>query len=196
MGLRFCIWGWLFCIWCGDLGEFNLDRMTKEREIGHLNEKFSKAKASFLVDFKGVDVGQITSLRKGLAGAGAQIKVVRNTLAKVSLKKQSDEKLAKLADHFDGPNAIVFAYEDVPNVAKVLCDFDKELACLKLKIGYMNTELLDVNKIVYLSKLPSKDELRSHFLNILQAVQVKFLRQLKAPGESFVRLLKAKEKKI
>lgn len=172
-----------------------MDRMTKEREIGYLNEKFSKAKASFLVNFKGVDVGQITSLRKGLAGAGAQMKVVRNTLAKVSLKKQDDENLAKLSSHFDGPNAIVFAYDDVSSVAKVLCDFDKELECLKLKIGYMGMELLDASKIVYLSKLPSKDELRSRFLSILQAVQVKFLRQLKAPGESFVRLLKAKESK-
>ncbi len=169
--------------------------MTKEREIGHLDEKFSKAKASFLVDFKGVDVGQITSLRKGLAGAGAQMKVVRNTLAKVSLKKCSDKSLAKLVDHFDGPNAIVFAYDDVPSVAKVLCDFDKELESLKLKIGHMGAELLDASKIVYLSKLPSKDELRSRFLSILQAVQVKFLRQLKAPGQSFVCLLKAKESK-
>ncbi len=183
------VFAFLFSI---DLGEFSLDRLRKEQEISSLIDKFSKAKASFLVNFKGINVEQVTSLRKGLVNSGAEMKVIRNTLAKVSLKGDSD-KFAMLEEHFVGPNALVFAYEDVPKIAKILCEFQEELESLKLKVGLMDGQKLDSDKIVYLSKLPSLDELRAKFLSVLGAVQSKFLRQLKAPQSSFVRLLRAKE---
>ena len=84
------------------LGEFSLDRERKEQEIKNLQEKFSKAQASFLVNFKGTNVSEVTNLRKELIKAGAEFRVVRNTLAKVSLKKGAKE-LATLEDYFTGP---------------------------------------------------------------------------------------------
>ena len=169
-----------------------MDRSEKEKEISYLRDTFSKAKASFLIDFKGANVSEVTSLRKKLVSSGASMRVVRNTLAKVSLAGE-EKALSVLGEHFVGTNAVVFAKEDPVNVAKILCEFESDLESLKLKVGLMDGEKLLRDNIVYLSKLPSKPELRSKFLSVLQAVQSKFLRQLNAPAENFVHLIKAKE---
>ena len=172
-----------------------MDRLQKAEEISTLSQQFSKMKAAFLVDFKGMNVEQVTSLRKKLRGAKAEMRVVRNTLAKRALKEYPKTD-AVMHDTLVGTNAFVFAFEDVSAPAKILSDFAKDVEQLQLKIGVMDGTKLDQEGIKYLATLPSKEVLRAQLLGVFSAPMAKFLGQLEAAPSSFVRLLSAQKTKL
>ena len=169
-----------------------MTRAPKESEITAISEKFAKAKAAFLVDFKGMKVEQATTLRKKLFPIGAEMKVVRNTLAKRALKNYPDIEKA-IATSFKGTNAIVFAYEDAPALAKALTLYAKDVEMLQLRTGVMDGQQMDEKKISFLSTLPSKEVLRAQFLGVLNAPATKLARTLKEAPASLVRVLAAKK---
>lgn len=167
-----------------------MTRAEKAAEITVISEKFGKAKAAFLVDFKGMSVEEVTQLRKTLNPLDSEMRVVRNTLAKLALKEHPEMETA-ISNSFEGPNAVVFAYEDVSGPAKALSNFSKEVESLSLKTGVMDGKALDEAQINYLATLPGKDELRAKLLGTLQAPMGKFLRVCSEVPGSFVRVLNA-----
>lgn len=168
--------------------------MTKEKktsEIQALSERFGKAKAAFLVDFKGLSVDQVTKLRKSLRPSDSEMKVVRNTLALRALKDHPTTESA-LKEDFVGNNAVVFAYSDASASAKVLSNYAKEVEDFVLKTGVMDGKKLDEARIKYLATLPGKDQLRAQFLGVLSAPMGKFVRTLNEVPSGFARVLNAK----
>jgi large subunit ribosomal protein L10 len=172
-------------------GQLMMTRAIKEQEVKSLADKIAKAKAAFIVDFKGMRVDQVTDLRKKLHPAESEMKVVRNTLAKRALKSYPEIDTA-LSASLKGTNAIVFAYGDVTAAAKTLSNYAKDVEIFQLKTGVMDGQKLDENKIKFLSTLPGKDQLRSQFLAVLNAPASKLARTLNEVPSSFARLLKAK----
>lgn len=168
-----------------------MTRERKEQEIKALETKLSKAKAAFIVDFKGMKVEQVTDLRKKLHPAESEMKVIRNTLAKRALKAYP-EMDAALSSSFKGTNAIVFAYGDISAAAKTLSTFAKDIEVFQLKTGVMDGKALDENKIKFLSTLPGKDQLRAQLLGVLMAPGTKLARTLNEVPSSFARVLKAR----
>jgi large subunit ribosomal protein L10 len=171
-----------------------ITRADKAQEIASLSEKFGRAKATFLVDFKGMTVEQVTSLRKRLVPVESEMQVVRNTLAIRALIDHPNAESA-IKDSFVGNNAVVFAYGEAPASAKALADFAKEVELLQLKVGVMDGQKLDTNRIKALANLPSKEVLRAQFLGVLQAPMSKFVRTLSAVPTGFVRVLAAHKDK-
>lgn len=169
-----------------------MNRAEKDLEIQSFTEKFGKAKAAFLVDFKGMKVEQVTSLRKKLHPVKAEMKVFRNTLAKRALKGFPGIEEA-LSSSFKGTNAVVFAYEDASALAKTLAAFAKDVELLQLKTGVMDGQKMDTKKIQFLATLPTKDVLRAQFLGVLQAPGTKLARTLKEVPASLARVLAAKK---
>jgi large subunit ribosomal protein L10 len=169
-----------------------ITRTDKEQEIKVLAEKFAKSKAAFIVDFKGMKVEQVTDLRKKLHPAEAEMKVVRNTLAKRALRSYPEIDSA-LSTHFRGTNAIVFSYGDVSAAAKTLSNFSKDVEVFQLKTGAMDGKALDENKIKFLATLPGKDQLRAQLLGVLSAPASKFARTLNEVPASLARVLAAKK---
>ncbi len=171
-----------------------ITRADKAQEIALLSEKFGRAKAAFLVDYKGMSVEQITSLRKKLVPVESEMKVVRNTLAIRALVDHPASEAA-IKDSFVGNNAVIFAYGDAPASAKALADFSKDVELLQLKVGVMDGQKLDTNRIKALASLPSKEVLRAQFLGLLQQPMAKFVRVLAAVPSGFVRVLSAQKEK-
>lgn len=169
-------------------------RAEKATEIASLSEKFGRSKAAFLVDFKGMTVEQVTSLRKKLVPVDSEMKVVRNTLAVRALMDHPQSESA-IKDSFVGNNAIVFAFGEAPATAKALADFAKEVELLQLKAGVMDGTKLDANGIKALANLPSKEVLRAQLLGVLQAPMSKFVGTLNAVPSGFVRVLAAHKDK-
>jgi large subunit ribosomal protein L10 len=172
-----------------------ITRADKAQEIASLSEKFGRAKAAFLVDFKGMTVEQVTTLRKKLVPVESEMKVVRNTLAIRALMDHPESESA-IKDSFVGTNAVVFAYADAPASAKALSDFAKEVELLQLKVGVMEGKALDANGIKALANLPSKEVLRAQLLGVLQAPMSKFVGTLNAVPSGFVRVLAAQKDKL
>lgn len=167
-----------------------LTRAQKTERISQLSDRLGKAKATFLVDFIGMNVEQVTTLRKTLSKSDSELKVVRNTLAKLALKDHPDADTA-LDGEFTGTNAFVFAYEDPSASAKALADFSKEVEALKLKTGVMEGQKLDGDKIKYLATLPSKDELRAKLLSVMNAPSTKMVRLMNAVPSGFLNVMNA-----
>ncbi len=171
-----------------------ITREDKAQEISSLSERFGRAKAAFLIDYKGMNVESVTKLRKILRPVQAEMKVVRNTLALRALKDHPAMESA-LKDSMVGTNAIVFAYGDAAAPAKTLSDFTKEVELLQIKSGAMDGQTLSEAKIKYLATLPSKAELQAKLLGVLQAPMSKFLGTLQAVPGGFVRVLAAHKDK-
>ena len=167
-----------------------LNRVQKVESVNSISENLEKSKAVFLVNFKGLNVEQITDLRKKLNPVQTKIKVVRNTLARRALKNHSEMESA-FQDEFKGPNAFVFSYEDPSASAKALSDFSKDIEFFELKVGFMEGQKLDKAKIHELATLPSKDELKAKLLNVMLAPASQMVRVLSAVPGSLVNVLNA-----
>ncbi len=134
-----------------------ITRAVKAQQIEALSERFGRAKAAFIVDYK------VTKLRKTLQPLNAEMKVVRNTLARLALKPHPGSDQA-ISDKFIGTNAVVFAYDDVGASAKALSEYAKEVEVFKLKSGVMEGKALNEGMIKVLASLPSKEVLRAQLL--------------------------------
>lgn len=167
-----------------------MTREKKASEITAISERMGKAKAAFLVDFKGLNVEEVTTLRKRLQPIDSEMRVVRNTLAKRALKDHPNIETF-LSEKFIGTNALVFAYEDASASAKALTEFGKEAEELQLKSGFMDGKELNEAQIKYLATLPGKDELRAQLLATMAAPMSKFVRTLDAVPSGFARVLNA-----
>lgn len=167
--------------------------MTRERkaqEIASISDKFGRSKAAFLVDFKGMDVENVTKLRKTLRPVESEMKVVRNTLALRALADHPDMKTA-LENEFIGTNAIVFAYNEPSAAAKALKNFGKEVEVFQIKSGAMDGQKLSEAGVNQLADLPGKDELRAMLLAVFAAPMTKFVQTAQAVPEGFARALNA-----
>jgi len=172
-----------------------LERAQKQQAVDTIADHFARAKAAFLVDFKGITVEDVTRLRKKLRAANSEMKVVRNTLARLAIARHPEKEPA-LKEHLRGTNAIVFSYEDASVSAKILADFAKEVEQLQLKAGLMENSPLSEEAIKRLATLPSKDVLRAQLLGLLQQPMAKFVGTLAAVPGGFARLLNAQKQKL
>jgi large subunit ribosomal protein L10 len=172
-----------------------VDRSQKSQQISEISDSFAKSKAAFLFDFKGMTVEQVTGLRKLLRKDNAEMRVVRNTLARLALKNHPSMTEA-LSEDFVGTNAIVFAFGDAGASAKALSNFAKDVEVMQIKCGVMEGKKLDIAGITYLATLPSKEVLRAQLLGLLQAPASKFVRTLAAAPSGLLTAMNAyKEKK-
>ena len=169
-----------------------MTRSQKATAISDLSERFGKAKAAFLVDYKGMNVEEVTELRKQLNRIQAEMKVVRNTLAKRALLDHP-ETLEAIDKEFVGTNAVVFAYDDVSAPAKALTLYGKDVEELQIKAGVMDGKALTEQQIEYLATLPSKEELQAKLLATFQAPMAKLVRTMNEVPAGFVRVLAAKK---
>ncbi len=167
-----------------------ITREAKAEEVAEISKRFAKAKAAFLVDFKGLTVEKVTKFRKLLSPVQSELKVVKNTLALRALK---DHQIFEgpLKDHFTGNNGVVFAYEDVSASAKAITGFVKDNEELQLKTGAMDGKALNEAQIKYLATLPGKPELQAKLLGTLQAPSQRFVSLLNQVPSQFVRVLAA-----
>lgn len=165
-----------------------LNRTTKKSQIAKLSDNFSRSKASFLVNCIGLNVEQMTELRKSLKQNQADIQVIRNTLSLLAMEGKSDLQTA-YEPLLEGPNAFVLVFEDVTKVAKIIDNFSEENEIFKIKKAVMDGAVLSGSEVKALAKLPSMEVLKSQLLGVLSAPLTKFLSTIKEVPQGFVRVL-------
>ncbi len=142
-----------------------MNKEEKTTEIQLVRDRFAKSQALFFAENVGLKAGEISDLRKKLRTESILFRVIKNRLVKRAL---SDSKIGGLDPFFKGPTAIVSTETDGVLLAKRLVDYTKTSEKLKLKGGYMQGEVLDLNKIKRLASLPSREELYAKLLGCLQ----------------------------
>ncbi len=165
-----------------------MNRTEKEQTVASLHTGFSEATFVSLVDFKGLNVPEISSLRHELRAAGTEFKVVKNTLARRALKGTD---LEQLEEHFEGPTAVALTTQDPAPSAKVLARFAKEHPKLEFKVGLLSGRPLSKESIETLSKLPPREVLLSMLLGTLKAPSGGLVNVLSGLLSKFVRTLAA-----
>jgi len=146
-----------------------------------------------VVNYKGLNVGHLTELRKRLVKAGAEIHVVKNSIFRLAAKEAG---VTDLNGSLLGQMAVVTGQRDISTAAKVVKSFGAEFDRLKVHFGYLNNQRLEQPAIMTLADLPSMEVLRGQLLGVLIAPTTKFVRLLNTPATQFARVLQARKDKL
>jgi len=167
-----------------------LRKDEKKELVTQLHEDLGESQAVFVTDYIGLNVEKITKLRKSIKGAGGTFKVVKNTLLRRAAKDTSADVVNDL---FIGPTAIAMVKGDPLGVAKALVDFAKDNEALEIQGGILGTQVLDLDRIQSLAKMPSKEVLLAKMLGSLNAPITNFVGVLAAMPRQLLYVLKAIE---
>lgn len=149
----------------------------KEAIVEEVAEKLNEAKSVFLTDFRGLNVREANRLRRSFSDASVQYRVVKNTLARLSVKSAGCDELL---EYLDGPTAMAFAMDDPSAPAKVIKEFSKESDKLTVKACLFEGVLIGTDKVGELANMPSRIELLGMLTGVLEAPLSNFVFSLNA----------------
>ncbi len=143
-----------------------MKREEKAQQISELEAGIGKAKNAFIIEFKGITVPQVTELRKQVRETGSKYIVVKNTLALIALK---DSPMTALKERFSGPTAVAYNSSDAVGLAKALTKFAKDVPAVQFKGAMLDGQIVPTEQIQTIASLPSRAELVSKLLFLLQS---------------------------
>ena len=164
-----------------------MDKAGKTVALETLKGVFDESGAVVVTHYTGLTVAEMTKLRGMLRKDGAQLKVVKNRLAKIALDGKGGDAAQEL---FKGPVAIAFSPDPV-SAAKAADEFAKENSKLVIIGAVMGDEVLDAKGVESLAKLPSLDQLRGKLIGLLQAPATKVAGVVQAPAGQLARVVAA-----
>ncbi len=138
----------------------------KKEVVSEIANKFRNSKSAMLVDYRGLNVSEVTELRKQLREAGVDFKVYKNTMTR---RATEEAELSELHEVLVGPTALAFHEDDAVAPAKVLNNFAKDHENLEIKGGVVEGQVATLEQIKELANLPNYEGLVSMFLSVLQA---------------------------
>ena len=138
----------------------------KEKDLATLKEEFGNTGHALMVSFQGLTVEKDGELRRALEAAQLNYRVVKNTIGRLAVE---NTPLEPLKDHFKGMTALAYSPNDPVGLAKVLSKFAKDNAQLTFKAGVVDGRAINVKDIDALASLPSKEELVSKLMFLLNA---------------------------
>lgn len=155
-------------------------------EVKVLTDKLETASAVYFTDYLGLDVESITNLRSEFFHASVEFRVTKNTLLKLAADKMNIEGL----DNFlVGSTAIAISFDEPTSPAKVLKSFTKEHDKPNVKAILFDGEVLEGSEYKKFANLPSKDELLSKFVIMLNSPMTILARTVSSPIENLVNVL-------
>ena len=164
-----------------------LNRQEKVEMVSEVSAQIARAGAIVMAEYRGLEVADITGLRKQARESGVYLRVLKNTLVRRAVAGTPYEQLT---DRMVGPLIYGIA-EDPVAAAKVLADFAKTNEKLVLKGGAMPNSVMEADGVKALASLPSREELLSMLMGTMQAPVAKFVRTLNEVPTKFVRGLAA-----
>jgi len=152
----------------------------KQLAVDEISAKLRESSATVVADYRGLNVAQVTELRKQLREAGIEFQVLKNSLVR---RATANTELTELDQVLTGPTAIAFSKDDAVAPAKILNDFAKKNDKLEIKGGVVEGRVVDTAQIKALADLPSREGLLSMLLSVLQAPMRNFALAVKAVAE-------------
>lgn len=142
-------------------------RETKQRDLEALTASLANSKSAMVVSFSKLTVNKDQEFRNRLREAGANYRVVKNTLARIAVKGTDYEQATEA---FKGVTAIAWTDSDPVVLSKAISKFVKDNADVySFKAGVVDGKLVDLAQVTEIASLPSKEELISKLLYVLNA---------------------------
>ena len=130
----------------------------KKEEVSKLAEEMKVAKIILLVDYRGINVSDVTNLRNDIRNVNAKYSVIKNNITRRALAECGIEGLE---DKLVGPTAVIMSDEDYLGPAKAIYKFSKDNDYYKIKGGVIEGKVMTAEEIITLAKLPSRETLLS-----------------------------------
>ena len=138
-----------------------MNRKEKQQTILDLQKRIEQVQAAVLTNYRGLNVGQMNTLRQRLREEKISYHVVKNTLMKIASKGTD---LEKLNDYFEGPTALALSYGEPVLLAKILLEFIKAQPSLEIKVGLIQGRVVPPEEVKALATMPSREVLFSQLL--------------------------------
>lgn len=165
-----------------------LNLEAKKRIVSDVAEVAANAQSAIAAHYHGLNVEEMTDLRKRARRHGVYLRVVKNTLARRALENTGFECMR---DDLVGPLILAFSKDDPASAAKLFKEFSDECKEIDVKLVALDGELLDVSEVKRLASLPSYDGAVAMLLGVMKAPVAKFAGTLSAVPSKFVRTLAA-----
>lgn len=150
---------------------------AKKAEVAAITERLQGACAGVIVDYKGINVADDTALRKELREAGVEYTVSKNTMIELAIK---DTSLEGLSSCLEGTTALATSKDDYVAAARILCKFASTHKDFTVKSGFLDGEVISVEKVDSLAKLPSREVLLATVCSVFNAPIAAFARGVQA----------------
>ncbi len=143
--------------------------MNKEQKIeavAQIAQQIEESQAVFAIDYRGITVSQIASVRAQLGDVDASFRVVKNSLTELAADKAGAEHLKSL---LEGPTALTFVRGDAAAAAKAISTFNRETDLLPFKGGIMDGEPIEVAQLKIIARLPAREVLYGQLVGMIAA---------------------------
>ena len=138
----------------------------KEEEVKKLADKMKNASLVLLVDYRGINVADVTNLRNSIRKVGAEYAVIKNNITKRALKECNINELDEV---LEGPTAVIIAQDEYLPALKAIYSFAKDNDFYKIKGGVLDGKVSSVEELTVLAQLPSREELIAKLAGCLLA---------------------------
>jgi large subunit ribosomal protein L10 len=165
----------------------SLNLEQKQAMVAEVSAQLAQAQAVILAEYRSLQVGEMTELRRRARGSGVYLRVLKNSLARRAV---ADTPFKGLAEQMVGPLAYGISSDPVA-AAKVLQEFAKSNVKLVIKAGAMPNVVMSAKEVVNLAQMPSRPELLAKLLGTMQAPVATFVRTLNEVPGKFARTLAA-----
>jgi large subunit ribosomal protein L10 len=169
-----------------------VNKQQKQDRVESLRQELAGIDSIVIAQNNGITVEEMQNLRGEVRKSGGKVRVVKNTLARLSIQGTS---LEVARDKLVGPVLIAFGKDPV-GPAKALVKAAKDVPNLVVTGGAIQGRALDANAVKALSELPGRDELRSMFLGTLNAVPTKFVGTLAGVSTGLLNVLTQRKKQL
>jgi large subunit ribosomal protein L10 len=156
--------------------------------VDNFKERLERAKLAVIAEYKGLTVKELETFRRDLREKGAQLRIIKNTLARRAL---ANANLPDCEDMLKGQVAFVLGYEDAVSGPQAIKGFVRLHKEFKVLGGIFEGQAVGADVINQLASLPNKDQLRANLLMLLQGPQRRFMSLLKAVPRELVGTLEA-----
>jgi len=160
-----------------------IGQLVKETSANRIRDSFKASQGLIVVKYLGVSSPDMSTLRKTLKGSGADLFVVKNSIARKAMKELG---LDDLIPSIQTPCGMIFFKDEPVDISRILCAFRKEHAKLILEGGLSQDKLLTLKDIEIMSTLPSKDVLRGKLVVTLNSPILKLVIVLNQTMKKFV----------
>jgi large subunit ribosomal protein L10 len=141
-------------------------KSDKKKDLEALRKEFEKVESLFVTGYEKIKVSQDNDLRKVIRDSGAKYKVVKNNIAAIASQGSAAEEVLK---NLRGMTSVAYTYDDPVALAKALTAYAKTNPLFTFKAGVVQGRVIDVKAINELASLPSKEEIFSKLLYMINA---------------------------